>query len=178
MHSYLILHIFSATLSHTMSLFLYRYLMVFVPFTGIDNHKKSTTFAAALLAKEDTASYVWLFTHFKAAMGFEPVILLTDQDSAVKAAFAQVFTTCRHRFCMWHIMSKVSEKVGPYLNSNEDFSKRLNDVVWNDELDVDSFETGWHSVMSDFGLLEVDWFVTMFDLCEFWIPAYFRIDYE
>ncbi|XP_031108444.1 protein FAR1-RELATED SEQUENCE 5-like [Ipomoea triloba] len=49
-----------------------RYNMVFTPLTGIDNHKKSITFAAGLLTKEDIASYIWLFEHFKKAMGAEP----------------------------------------------------------------------------------------------------------
>ncbi|KAK9723926.1 hypothetical protein RND81_05G034800 [Saponaria officinalis] len=38
-----------------------RYYMVFTPFTGIDNHKKSVTFACALLSNEDEESFVWVF---------------------------------------------------------------------------------------------------------------------
>ncbi|XP_019163445.1 PREDICTED: protein FAR1-RELATED SEQUENCE 5-like [Ipomoea nil] len=34
-----------------------RYSLVFVPFTSMDNHKKSTTFATGLIAKEDVESY-------------------------------------------------------------------------------------------------------------------------
>ncbi|CAI9295620.1 unnamed protein product [Lactuca saligna] len=34
-----------------------RYDMVFVPFTGIDNHKKCVTFGADLLSREDGVSY-------------------------------------------------------------------------------------------------------------------------
>ncbi|XP_019168238.1 PREDICTED: protein FAR1-RELATED SEQUENCE 5-like [Ipomoea nil] len=45
-----------------------RYKLVFVPFTGIDNHKKRVTFAAGLIAKEDIASYVWLLDAFKRCM--------------------------------------------------------------------------------------------------------------
>ncbi|KAL9666063.1 hypothetical protein QQ045_000385 [Rhodiola kirilowii] len=36
-----------------------KYNMVFVPFTGIDNHKSSITLAAGLLSKEDVESYIW-----------------------------------------------------------------------------------------------------------------------
>ncbi|XP_031090998.1 protein FAR1-RELATED SEQUENCE 5-like [Ipomoea triloba] len=42
-----------------------RYNLVFVPFTGMDNHKKSVTFASGLIAKEDVDSYVWLLGNFK-----------------------------------------------------------------------------------------------------------------
>lgn len=42
---------------------------MFVPFTGMDNHKKSVMFVAGLIAKEDVGSYVWLLDNFKQAMG-------------------------------------------------------------------------------------------------------------
>ncbi|KAK9741797.1 hypothetical protein RND81_03G129000 [Saponaria officinalis] len=41
-----------------------KYCMVFTPFTGIDNHKKSITFASALLSNEDEESFVWVFNKF------------------------------------------------------------------------------------------------------------------
>ncbi|KAL9686025.1 hypothetical protein QQ045_023480 [Rhodiola kirilowii] len=37
-----------------------RYNMIFLPFTGIDNHKRSVTFSAALLSSEDVESYSWI----------------------------------------------------------------------------------------------------------------------
>ena len=52
--------------------------MVFIPFTGVDNHKKSITFAVALMLKENTESYIWLLENFKKAMGHEPYIIMTD----------------------------------------------------------------------------------------------------
>ncbi|KAK9690421.1 hypothetical protein RND81_09G126900 [Saponaria officinalis] len=56
-----------------------RYCMVFTPFTGIDNHKKSVTFACALLSNEDEESFVWVFQKFMEAMGRkEPQIVITD----------------------------------------------------------------------------------------------------
>ncbi|KAL2894045.1 Protein FAR1-RELATED SEQUENCE 5, partial [Bienertia sinuspersici] len=44
------------------------YCMVFAPFTGVDNSKSYVTFAAALLYREDTESFVWLFEAFRDAM--------------------------------------------------------------------------------------------------------------
>ncbi|XP_031106331.1 protein FAR1-RELATED SEQUENCE 5-like [Ipomoea triloba] len=54
------------------------YNLVFVPFTCMDNHKKSVMFAAGLIAKEDIDSYVWLLDNFKRAMGHEPTYVVTD----------------------------------------------------------------------------------------------------
>ncbi|GJW18643.1 zinc finger, SWIM-type containing protein [Tanacetum coccineum] len=38
--------------------------MVFVPFTGIDNHRKCVTVGSGLLLREDTEAYTWLLRHF------------------------------------------------------------------------------------------------------------------
>lgn len=44
--------------------------------------------------------------------GHNPTLLITDQDPAMKVVIENVFTSSIHIFCMWHIMKKVSEKVG------------------------------------------------------------------
>lgn len=85
--------------------------MSFVPFTGVDNHKKSVTFAAALISKEDIDHYKWVFDSFLQAMGRQPVCIVTDQCPALKQAVPAVLTSTKHRFCMWHIMNKFATKV-------------------------------------------------------------------
>lgn len=47
----------------------YRYGMVFIPYTGIDNHWKSVTFAFALLAKEDKDYYRYACEAFEINFG-------------------------------------------------------------------------------------------------------------
>ncbi|XP_019166897.1 PREDICTED: uncharacterized protein LOC109162669 [Ipomoea nil] len=66
-----------------------RYSLVFVPFTGIDHHKKCVTFAAALIAREDVDSYCWVLRNFRNAMGSTPPLTITDQDPTVKVAIAR-----------------------------------------------------------------------------------------
>jgi len=85
--------------------------LVFVPFTGIDNHKKCVTLGAGLLAKEDEDSYTWLLTCFLPAFGKEPTIILSDQDPAMKKAIATVLPGSIHRLFMWHITTKFTKKV-------------------------------------------------------------------
>ncbi|XP_021986942.1 protein FAR1-RELATED SEQUENCE 5-like [Helianthus annuus] len=41
-----------------------QYNMIFVPFTGVDHHKKCVTFGAGLLYDETIGSYTWLLTTF------------------------------------------------------------------------------------------------------------------
>ncbi|XP_074277956.1 protein FAR1-RELATED SEQUENCE 5-like [Silene latifolia] len=41
-----------------------KYHMAFTPFTGVDSHKKSVTFAAALVDHENDGSFIWVFKKF------------------------------------------------------------------------------------------------------------------
>lgn len=123
-----------------------------MPFTSVDNHKKSTRFG--LIAKEDVESYIWLLENFKLDMGREPICTTTDQDPAMKIAVARVFPTTRHRYYMWHIMTKVSDKVGIKLAKNDGFRRCLNGIVWNENTSIEEFETDWHAFTQEHGLDE------------------------
>ncbi|KAL7607238.1 hypothetical protein Lser_V15G16856 [Lactuca serriola] len=86
-----------------------KYDMVFVPFSGIDNHKKCVTFGAGLLSKEDGVSYEWLLRDFLKAFRKQPQLVISDQDPALKKAIDKVFPfahhrlwiLCRHIFCVF-----------------------------------------------------------------------------
>ncbi|XP_021996471.1 protein FAR1-RELATED SEQUENCE 5-like [Helianthus annuus] len=126
-----------------------KYDLVFVPFTGIDNHFRNVTFGGALL-------------------------VVTDQDAAMKRAIKDVLSRSRHRLCMWHIWEKLKTKVGPVLLANIDFNTRMTHIVWNDTIIPEDFETEWHSIMSTFGLGNHEWLKDMYDLRFDWIPAYYH----
>ena len=85
--------------------------MVFVPFTGIDNHCRNVTLGAGLLASESIESYKWLLQSFLNSFGKQPKVVVTDQDPAMKQAIEAVFDKSRHRLCIWHIMKKLADKV-------------------------------------------------------------------
>ncbi|XP_035834305.1 protein FAR1-RELATED SEQUENCE 5-like [Helianthus annuus] len=87
-----------------------RYKMVFVPFTGMDNHCRNVTLGAGLLASKSIESYKWLLNSFLKSFGQQPKVVVTDQDPAMKQAIEEVFPISRHRLCMWHIMRKVADK--------------------------------------------------------------------
>ncbi|KAK1419299.1 hypothetical protein QVD17_28464 [Tagetes erecta] len=152
-----------------------RYSMVFVPFTGIDNHNNNVSFGAALLASETAETYKWLLRCFLKAFGKQPEVVVTDQDPAMKKAIEEIFTGSRHRLCMWHVMHKLSTKVGVTLCNTTDFKKRICDIVWTDSLSPDEFEVGWHSVIQDFDLSDNNWLADIYDMRESWIPTYYRM---
>ncbi|KAL4556701.1 hypothetical protein LXL04_034858 [Taraxacum kok-saghyz] len=154
-----------------------KYMMVFVPFTGIDNHKKCVTFVAGLLCSESKEAYQWLLTCFKNTFGTEPKILMTDQDPTVKEVIPEVFSEAvRHRYCMWHISQKFTKNLGTQL-SKTDVLNRLNDLIWDERLTLYKFEKGWQSIMDDYDLHTISWFMDMYEARSSWIPAYFK-DYH
>ncbi|KAK1411720.1 hypothetical protein QVD17_38280 [Tagetes erecta] len=89
-------------------------------------------------------------------------------------AIEEVFTGSRHRLCMWHVMHKLSTKVGFTLCNTTDFKQRICDIVWTDSLSPSEFEVGWHSVIQDFDLSDNNWLGDIYDMRESWIPAYYR----
>ncbi|KAI3820774.1 hypothetical protein L1987_08322 [Smallanthus sonchifolius] len=151
-----------------------KYDMLFVPFTGIDNHHRNVTFGAALLGSETADTYIWLLRAFKKAFGREPLVVVTDQDPAMKKAIQEVFTMSRHRLCMWHIMQKLAEKVGRTLRSDESFKKQICNIVWNDSIEPDMFETKWKEIITKFNLSSNKWLNDIFGIRDDWIPAYYR----
>ncbi|XP_042013988.1 protein FAR1-RELATED SEQUENCE 5-like [Salvia splendens] len=151
-----------------------RYRMIFAPFTGKDNHGKPITFAAALLANEGTESFSWVFEQFVKCMGSAPKLIITDQDPAMRGAIEQVMSNTRHRWCMWHIMVKLADKVGKDLRADERFKKELNSCVWSELIEPHEFEAAWNEVMNKYGLTGVGWFRKMFATRKMWVPAYFR----
>ncbi|XP_022019540.1 protein FAR1-RELATED SEQUENCE 4-like [Helianthus annuus] len=150
------------------------YDMVVVPFTGIDNHHKNVTFGVSLLASETAESYNWLLSAFKKCYRREPRVVVTDQDPAMKKTIREVFTTSRHRLCMWHIMKKVVEKVGPTVKKDKSFRQCICDIVWTDAIQQEDFEKKWKEIMSDFHLTGNKWLSDMYVIRNDWIPAYYH----
>uniref|UniRef100_A0A453S377 MULE transposase domain-containing protein n=1 Tax=Aegilops tauschii subsp. strangulata TaxID=200361 RepID=A0A453S377_AEGTS len=151
-----------------------QYNMIFTPFTGINHHKASVCFGAVMLHDEKADSYKWLFRTFLKAMGGSaPRFIITEECSSMDNAIREVFPAATHRLCMWHIMNKIPQKVGPDLNTDEDFHERLGRCVWSFETPTE-FEERWKEIMSEYGLEDDDWFSKRFSLRESWIPAYFK----
>ncbi|XP_021729783.1 protein FAR1-RELATED SEQUENCE 5-like [Chenopodium quinoa] len=153
-----------------------RYNMMFTPFTRVDHHKSYITFAAGFIAKEDIVSFDWLFRSFLKAMGGnEPNCMITDQDPAMKIAVKSVFNKTEHRFCMWHIMKKLPDKVEKSIMQEETgFLKKICACVWHLEIEPAEFEERWNKVMVDYHLEDHEWLGYMYKIRDKWILAYFR----
>ncbi|XP_076931059.1 protein FAR1-RELATED SEQUENCE 5-like [Bidens hawaiensis] len=151
----------------------FMYNMVFVPFIVIDNHCRNVTVGAALLSSESIKSYSWLLKVFLDSFGIAPKMVVTDQDPAMKQAISLVLPNSRHRLCMWHIMKKLADKVGVALCNNEDFKRKICDIVWTDAISQSEFETQWKLIMKEYDLETNKWLSDMFEMRYDWIPAYY-----
>ncbi|XP_076945350.1 protein FAR-RED IMPAIRED RESPONSE 1-like [Bidens hawaiensis] len=129
-----------------------KYNMVFVPFTAIDNHCRNVTVGAALLSSESIESYSWLLKVFLDSFGIAPNVVVTDQDPAMKQAISLV---------------------GIALCNNEDFKRKICDIVWTDAISQSDFETQWKLIMKEYDLETNKWLSDMFEMKYDWIPAYY-----
>ncbi|XP_057520876.1 protein FAR1-RELATED SEQUENCE 5-like [Amaranthus tricolor] len=147
-----------------------KYNQIFVPFTGVDHHKKCVTFAVGLISREDVSSYTWLFESFLRAMdGKEPDSIITDQYPAIKIALPNVFDKSIHKFCCWHIMKKLTDKVSIELRNDDEFLRRINRLVYNRDNEPHEFEDQWSKMMSDYehaNLRNNDRLNSMYDIIE------------
>ena len=137
--------------------------MIFTPFTGKDNHGRPVTFAVGLVSNEKTGTFAWLFKHFVQCTGVAPKMIVTDQDLGMRSAIQEILVGTRHRWCMWHIMHKLSSKVLGSLLRDEDFKKEFNACVWSDLLEPDEFEEVWNGVVERYGLEDHGWLKTLYD---------------
>ncbi|XP_035834159.1 protein FAR1-RELATED SEQUENCE 5-like [Helianthus annuus] len=170
-------HVFGDVISFDAMYRSNKYSMVFVPFTSIDNHHCNVTFGAALLASETADTYIWLLRVFLKAIGSQPKVVVTDQDPAMKKVVSVVFVDTRHRLCMWHVMHKLSLKVGVRLCNSTNFKERICGVVWRDIRTPEEFESEWEAVIAEFNLEDNDWLSDIFALRESWIRAYYRMEH-
>ncbi|XP_076932570.1 protein FAR1-RELATED SEQUENCE 5-like [Bidens hawaiensis] len=146
--------------------------MIFVPFTGVDCHKKCVTFGTGLLHNETIDSYKWLLNAFVTSHGKQPQLVLTDQDAAMKQAVSTILTESTYRLCMWHVTNKIPIK--GKMQVNEEIRCHVNKLVWNVFIKPETFESRWHELIDDFDLSENKWLKDMFAIRDSWVPAYFR----
>lgn len=89
-----------------------KYDMPFAPFVGVNHHGQSILLGCELVCKEDIDTFVWLFQSWLSCIsGRAPVATITDQYKAMQRAIEIGFPATHHRWCIWHIMKKIPEKL-------------------------------------------------------------------
>ncbi|XP_074300099.1 protein FAR1-RELATED SEQUENCE 5-like [Silene latifolia] len=104
----------------------------------------------------------------------QPQCVITDQCPGIKKACPNVFNHSVYKYCMWHIMQKMPEKVGRAICNDTKFMTDINAVVWDVDLEPDEFEQNWKTVIEAHGMESNRWLKYVFAIRQKWIPAYFR----
>ncbi|KAG2726456.1 hypothetical protein I3760_01G113900 [Carya illinoinensis] len=151
-----------------------RYGMPFAPFVGVNHHGQSILLGAGLISSEDTATFVWLFKTWLQCMdGIAPRGIITDQDRAMKNAITLVFPQNRHRFCLWHILKKVPEKLSSYSTYKSEMKNALMKCVY-DTQNVQEFESAWEQLITTYKLEENSWLKSLYTERQHWVPTFLK----
>ncbi|XP_056695702.1 protein FAR1-RELATED SEQUENCE 5-like [Spinacia oleracea] len=104
--------------------------------------------------------------------GKAPEAIITYQCPSIGKGISIVFPHARHRWCLWHILVKFPEKCGGFKKYDE-LRKAFLDVVY-ENLIVDEFENKWAQMIKDFKLEENNWFQTLYEGREKWVPVFVK----
>lgn len=89
------------------------YELPFINIVGVNHHGQSILLGCALVSHEDTDTYCWFVRQWLACMSSNPPnAILTDQAAAIRKALSLEMPEACHRWCIWHIMRKIPEKLG------------------------------------------------------------------
>ncbi|XP_057471117.1 protein FAR1-RELATED SEQUENCE 6-like [Actinidia eriantha] len=150
-----------------------KYDMPFAPFVGVNHHGQSILLGCGLISNEDTKSFSWLFqTWLECMWDCAPKAIITDQCQAMRNAIQNIFPDTRHRWCIWHIMKKVPEKLSGY-EAYERISYHFRQAVY-DSLTKEEFENAWDVFMKKYDLQSNTWLHGLYLEKERWLPAYVK----
>ncbi|KAK7368403.1 hypothetical protein VNO80_10428 [Phaseolus coccineus] len=150
-----------------------KYDMSFAPFVGVNHHGQSILLGCGLLSSEDTETFIWLFKCWLRCMSYKaPAGIVTDQCRAMKNVVAVVFPETRHRWCLWHIMKKIPEKLASYQDYKN--MKHQMKVVVYESMSVAEFECNWEKFITSFRLMNNEWLATLYEERQRWVPCYLK----
>ncbi|KAG7975071.1 hypothetical protein I3843_06G078000 [Carya illinoinensis] len=91
----------------------------------------------------------------------------------MKNAIAIVFPESRHRFCLWHILKKVPEKLGSHSSYKSGLKNALMKCVYDTQT-IEEFENCWDELITTYNLHENAWLQSLFAEREYWVPAFLK----
>ncbi|XP_040364377.1 protein FAR1-RELATED SEQUENCE 5-like [Rosa chinensis] len=146
----------------------------FAPFVGVNYHKQTTLFGAALLYDETTESFIWLFETFLSAMsGKQPMTILTDQSVAMARAIKEVFPQATHRLCVWHFYQNAAKNLSHVFHGSSEFVDDFSNCMYDYEFEHE-WLLAWNGLLEKYGLNENKWLNNLFELREKWALVYGR----
>ena len=110
----------------------------FAPFVGVNHHKQTILFGAALLYDETTESFEWLFQTFLGAMsGKQPQTIFTNQCAAMANAIEKVFPETKHKLCVWHICQNAAKRLSRVFHGPDQFAIDFGKCVYDHKNEIE-----------------------------------------
>ncbi|KAK4438956.1 protein FAR1-RELATED SEQUENCE 5 [Sesamum alatum] len=146
----------------------------FALFVGVNHHKQTIIFSAALLYDETESTFIWLFDTFaRATSRKQPKTILTDQDAAMTKALTMTWPNTCHRLCIWHIYQNAAMHLSSVFARFTSFSKDFNAWIYDFE-EEEEFLCAWDEMLNKYELKSNEWLERMFKLREKWALVYGR----
>ena len=82
-------------------------------------------------------------------------MIITDQDPALSKAICTILPETYHRFCLWHIIRKMLDKIGRSITNRESFRKVYNCIKFFET--GEDFESGWKIAIEENNLEDNGW---------------------
>ncbi|XP_042412011.1 protein FAR1-RELATED SEQUENCE 5-like isoform X2 [Zingiber officinale] len=146
----------------------------FVLFLGVNHHKQTTIFGAALMYDESLESFKWLFETFKIGMhGKQPKTILTDQSITIINAVAIAWPGTNYRQCVWHVYQNAFKHLNHVFQGSKTFSKDFSKCIY-DYKEEGEFLLAWTSMLEKHDLRNNEWLVKLIEDKEKWALPYGR----
>ena len=150
-----------------------KYDMPFAPFVGVNHHGQSILFGCGLISSEDTETFSWLFSQWLSMMDDKsPDGIITDQDRAMQNAIRTVFPNARHRWCLWHILKKIPEKLSG-CSEYESLKTEMLNIVY-ESYSRDEYEYRWVAMIEKYRLQDNGWLTSLFAERRSWAPVFVK----
>jgi hypothetical protein len=154
-----------------------KYNLPFAPIVGVSPHGNTYLFACALIGNERADSFKWVFSEFLSAMGGKhPQTIITDQDGAMQKAIEKIFPKTIHRSCLFHVKSKVEDKLFRCFQANEGLYEEFQDIIDNC-LTEEEFELLWRQMIEKYKLENIKYFQDLWTSRKKYVPVYFKTNF-
>ncbi|KAL6656774.1 hypothetical protein ACP70R_004554 [Stipagrostis hirtigluma subsp. patula] len=143
-------------------------------FTGLNHHRQTVIFGAALLYDESNEAFRWLLDSFKMAMnGTHPKTLLTHRYAAISEAVADMWPATAHRYCVWQIYQNALQQLSQAFHGSRTLECNFKRCLFDCE-DEDEFLTAWKDMLEKYDLEDNQWLADLFSIKEKWALPYGR----
>ncbi|XP_075633637.1 protein FAR1-RELATED SEQUENCE 5-like [Castanea sativa] len=147
---------------------------LFALFVGVNHHKQTIIFGAALLYDETSETFMWLFDSFQKTMfGKKPQTILTNQDAAIAKALASQWPKTHHRLCVRHMYQNAAKNLKEVFGRYNTFVADFSSCVYDHDYE-DDFLDAWDNMLDKYYLKNNSWLQRQFELREKWALVYGR----